>query len=502
MTTTIARPRRLQRGLSTLLMAMLLLAIVTVIALFAAAYAAYEQRAAGNDFRYKVAFHAAESGLGRGLSFVKANTRQMLSTTAGGWLFDGAGRRWQPCSQAKPATVVVDPCLAEPDSGVRQNMYRYVGPDVAGDGTLPLAAANASISVVAGSGASGTFQAAQRVYATLCRLDVSTGTPRCSLAPTNEGTFYVTLVSQGSIAAENATATVKQSFGTFRLLGAAPAAPLIAAGTSVALGSATIVPNPNAGGFGVPVSVWAQKAVDIGGSANFQSCHFGDWLANDHGKPPSGEDALNGVCRNCDCKDLCPGYGLISGDAKSCAVAKDKIEGEDILDANGSSEGSMQVLGTRNFPSDLFRYVFGIPNSDADKYLTDNAQPLADCSTLSATSGGLYWFKGTGTCSVSAAAIGSVLEPVVLVSNGPVALGSTTEFYGIIFVRSTAGADALTTGGNPQVYGSVILEGGAAIKGNPAIIYNRAVLQNIRNSPNFLRYGPVPGSWSDNAFNE
>ena len=51
--------------------------------------------------------------------------------------------------------------------------------------------------------------------------------------------------------------------------------------------------------------------------------------------------------------------------------------------------------------------------------------------------------------------------------------------------------------GTPHVYGAILLEGDASLSGTPTIIYNEAVLNNVRNSPDFLRYGPVPGSWSD-----
>ena len=51
---------------------------------------------------------------------------------------------------------------------------------------------------------------------------------------------------------ENAAATVKQSYGTFRLLGNSPAAPLIAA-SAQGRGNAQINPNPNGGGFGNPL---------------------------------------------------------------------------------------------------------------------------------------------------------------------------------------------------------------------------------------------------------
>ena len=43
----------------------------------------------------------------------------------------------------------------------------------------------------------------------------------------------------------------------------------------------------------------------------------------------------------------------------------------------------------------------------------------------------------------------------------------------------------------------ITLEGDGKLGGSVSIVYNEAVLQNVRNAPNFLRYGPVPGSWSD-----
>ena len=100
-----------------------------------------------------------------------------------------------------------------------------------------------------------------------------------------------------------------------------------------------------------------------------------------------------------------------------------------------------------------------------------------------------------GLCSIGTA--GSLTNPVVLVSNSPVSVGANSTFYGIIYAREGADSELLKANGGPQIYGSVILEGSAKMAGNPTIVYNEAVLNNIRNSPAFVRYGPVPGSWSD-----
>lgn len=492
-----SRGPRHQRGASTLLIAMLLLAILTVASIFATAYGVHEQRTSANEYRYKLVFQAAEAGLGQSIEYLKINTRTMLSTADGGWLFAG-NPRWQPCTSAAPAGMAIDPCLAEPDTNRQASMYRYVGTT---SGILPLSESlpTATNQTFTTTGGTAGFQTTYSTYATLCRLDLSTTTPRCSLSPSTEGTFYVTVVSTGALTNEQSSASVKQSFGTFRLLGASPAAPLITAGTAIGLGNAQIVPNPDAGGFGVPVSIWAEGDAQVDG-ASFATCQLGEWMANYGNPQPSATDVLNGVCASCTCNGLCPGSGLLSGNAKSCVVAKDMLEGEDILDVDSNfSDASPKLRDSKYFPPDLFEYVFSVPWSSANSYLTANAKTVADCSTLNAASSGLFWFQGAD-CKLGGE-IGSLQDPVVLVSDGSVAIAAGAQFFGIIFVTRNAPSDGFKASGSPQVYGSVLLDGDAKMSGNPTIVFNKAVLRNIGNSPNFLRYGPIPGSWSDTVVN-
>jgi hypothetical protein len=482
-------PPSRQRGVSTLLFAMLFLAILTVVTLFAARVGLSEQRTSGNEYRHKMAFQVAEAGLSQSIEYLKGKTDVLVSTVENGWLFDG-DPHWVPCLPAPPAGTF-NPCDQLPPEVVAGS-YRYQGPE-AGDktGRLPVVSPAGTTQNVGG------FDASFDSYATLCRLDLSTATPQCSLSPSKEGTFYLTIVSVGKLADENASAVVKQSFGTFRLFGRGPDAPLIASGTVGALGNSQLVPNPDAGGFGVPVSVWTKGAATID-QASFATCQLGEWMAN-YGTPaPSAADVVNGVCASCTCNGLCPGSGLLSGNAKSCPTAKDKLEGEDILDVDSHvSDASPKLRDSQYFPDDLFAYVFGVPSSSADSYLTNNAEVVASCSTLTTADTGLHWYKGTD-CSLGASNVGSLQKPVVLVSDGPVKLNANQQFFGIVFVRSKAGpGDLFTANGGGQVYGSVILEGSGSLKGNPTLVYNKAVLQNILNSPAFVRYGPIPGSWSD-----
>lgn len=495
-------PKRLQQGVSTLLIAMLLLAILTIITLFAARFGVSEQRTSGNEYRYKMAFHVAEAGLQQSMEYIKLNTAEMVSTTSGGWLYS-LNPKWQPCDQA--TTMTPDPCMAEPDAFRRSGMYRYVG---AGSGVLPVDLVMPKFDATNNVNQVGGFNAAYKSFAALCLLDMSNpASPQCALNPATRGDFYVTVVSQGTLEDENTVATVKQSYGTFRLLGLAPEAPLIAASSS-ALGNTQIVPNPNAGGFGVPVSIWSKGNALVGGAggASFATCHLGEWLTTGS---PSLQDQLNGVCADCSCNQLCPGYGLLSGkSSSSCSGGNGPFESEDILDNDGGAKPAddkvVDVVAS-DFPTSLFAYVFrkscnqefSTNCPEAQKFLTENAKKIpstatADCSALNQSSRGLYW--NTGTCSLNQAQIGTLERPVVLVSDTDVSLAANTRFFGIIFVRGGSGFNGA---GGGQVYGAVVLEGDAAIAGGPTIVYNKAVLANIGNSSDFVRYGPISGSWSD-----
>lgn len=488
-------PQHRQRGITTLFITLVLLGVLTVITLFAASFGIFEQRTSGNEYRYKLAFQAAEAGLNQAAAYMKVNTSTMLSQATGGWLAPG-NERWKPCTDPLPSGMAIDPCKAEPDATRRAQMYRYVGST---SGVLPLTEVlpGGVAQTFTTSGGTAGFTTTYKVYATLCRQDITNaGSPNCSLAPAKEGTFYVTTVSRGQLTGEAGDALVKSSFGTYRTLAGAPDSPLIAAGVAIGLGNAQIIPNPDAGGFGIPVSIWAKGNASVSSGASFATCHLGAWLGNPGNPAPSQSDLLNGVCASCSCNNLCPGYGLLSGAATGCGGTT-RYEGEDILDVD-SNVSDAGIRDSKYFPPDLFAYIFGVPSTSAVNYLTTNALAITDCSTLDATSAGLIWYTPTTSCSL--ATVGSLQDPVVLVSNGPVDIQAGGTVYGIVYVRDTAGTgNIFVAHGTPQIYGSVILEGDANLSGTPTIIYNKTVLQNVLNSSQFLRVGPIAGSWSDDV---
>src|SRR6185436_18839916 len=64
---------RHQRGMTTMLVAILLLGILTVTTLFALSIGVFEQRTATNDNRARLVHAAAEAGLNQGIEFFKRN---------------------------------------------------------------------------------------------------------------------------------------------------------------------------------------------------------------------------------------------------------------------------------------------------------------------------------------------------------------------------------------------------------------------------------------------
>lgn len=511
MSRRISSPRKRQQGAATLFIALTLLAILTVVTIFAANVGYFEQKSSANDYRHKLAFQAAEAGLNQAIEFLKVNSAELVSGGTGGWLMPGA-ERWIPCDAPLPAGVAYDPCTAEADAGRRSRMYRYVGTT---NGVLPLSEdmpGGASQTFTSTGGASamgaGGFTTDYRTYASLCRLDVSSGVPRCSLVPTEEGTFFITVISEGQLQGENTSSRLKQSFASYRLLGRQPDAPLIAAGAVNAGGSADLVANPNGGGFGVPLSIWAKDNADVANNA-INTCQIGEWLNNyGGGSAPSPQNVIDGVCAACTCTGLRRGFGLISG--KETTTGTIRVEGIDVLDVEGSG-GDVNVDGAKDstyFPADLFQYVFGVPDtvavppapSGSTDYLGKNASDIPSCSALNSASSGLFWYHGTSDCEILTN-MGTLAEPLVLVTDRKVKLGSGAQFFGILYIRdeNLSTDPLLTAAGGGQIYGAVILEGTSTISGGPSIIFNKTTLQNIYNSPKFMRYGAVPGSWSDSV---
>jgi hypothetical protein len=330
---------------------------------------------------------------------------------------------------------------------------------------------------------------------------------------------------------ESAAAEIKETWGTYNNFSAQAAVPLVASGLVEGLGNATIVAAPNAGGYGLPASIWSPQNVDIddggGGVGSVESCHLGDYLQD---TPASG---LQTTCATVANACGCAGDGD-SADFLSGHVGGDKIEGIDILDIDGGAgdndlpdieffpgkkaDGTCLDVATVDDDDNLFEWIFsenvngvdgdGDPNatcaSDSliasqDEVLANlGATTAADCSGLNGDSSGLI--QVTGDCDLPNGDIGSPNAPVVLVVDDYVHLNNT-NIFGMLFVRDSTGAGSgasIDGNGNAMVFGSVVVEGNVDMAGSITIVYvNSAAGAPGSKLPSTTRFARLPGSWLD-----
>ncbi|GAA4500017.1 pilus assembly PilX N-terminal domain-containing protein [Pseudaeromonas paramecii] len=239
-----------------------------------------------------------------------------------------------------------------------------------------------------------------------------------------------------------------------------PDAPLtVAAGMAVG-GNFNVGANPNGGGSGVPLSIWTNGNVDLTtGSGN--TCGLQEYY---------------------------------DGNCSSASYSSAGNKQADILDND-----------TVNFPSDLLKYVFGVPDTDEgmaqleERLAKLGRVPLTGCSSLNTSSSGFYIVDG----NCSGGSMGSRENPVVvLVRNGDLTINANSEIYGMVFTYDKVPGDVTTydvkLNGGATVYGALISNHklGTA-NGTYNAVYDAETLQNIQDGKEFSYVARVPGSWRD-----
>jgi type II secretory pathway pseudopilin PulG len=263
-----SRPRR-QTGVATLMVTLVILLILTVVILLSVNVGVFEQKTATNENRARLAEQAAEFAANLAGEYLKANRNNLIANTSTGWLSSGASRRWALCSSVGGMTAS-HPCMAEPDPTRRDQTYFYTQDgDKNGVQTLPYRSLidDSIVLETTGVGGASAFATTTTVRALLCRIDTSLTTPDCRATPAAGNRIAITVLSQADIPGENASATVKQMWGTFAAASPSSAVPLVASGLIKGVGNATIVQNANAAGTsegsGFQVSMWSPCEVDI-----------------------------------------------------------------------------------------------------------------------------------------------------------------------------------------------------------------------------------------------
>jgi hypothetical protein len=480
-----------QRGMITTFTGVMILVLLTLMMFFAMRVGVFEQRVSANDSRQKLAFHTAESGIAHAKEFFLAN--QILITSdkedflgvSDGWLAETGEKRWQKCSEASLdlASGHGDhPCFGEAVPGQRGASYYYsfngsTELPINTDDIIPDATENVS------------------VEALLCVLEIKddrdSDIPVEGCALLNEPAeidgdaggnyFMLTLLARGNADCVgvncNAEALVSEQVSNFGATGGgnSPDVPLTTKSSFPPSGTAEVVPNPNAGGVGVPVSVWMNDNTSCSGgvvadpsSGSWATCEMHEWYGVD--KKPD-DMACSGLC--------------------TCTEA----ESISFTDANTNILG-IDLVSDEDFPCDLFQFYFGVPRTSYE-IVKGYSKIISDCDSLDENSFGNYWVTGS-TCLINSnTVIGSAENPVLLIS-----AATTTRFnggaklFGVLFVTDVEDPAAeLHSLGTNTVYGSVINDATlGSYNGTFQVVWAEDISEKAGNGGGL---GNVLGGWSD-----
>ena len=500
-----------QKGGMTIFTAIFVLILMTLMLLYASRVGLLEQRVSANDLRQKTAFQAAEAGLDYAVEyFLAANSRITSAATnatpdgAGndpvtyrpGW-FSTGNTLWATCPDTPADT---HPCGGGINAG-GSGSYFYDDPDTTSTGaydTIPLDA-NILDDLPAGTEV--------RVTAVICprSFDSATCLGSAGIAdPTNPlaepVAFALILMAYGysdcndddadgdiDVVEEcRGRANVLKPFGTLQVFSGSPNVPLVSKNTLPTQGTAEVVPNPDGGGEGVPLSIWANAnaacrpmnpdgstgtSIEVEGA--FKTCEMHEWYGVDF-------QPADAKCNQPTCQCNFPGPEPISYRQAGNAII------------------GIDVMSDSAFPCDLFEYYFGYPSAQYQA-VKANMKVINDCSILDEESYGFYWFSGD-TCRLGD--VGTINNTVVLVSAADTltTIGANNSFFGILFVADVEDTDdnaAFKPGGGATVYGAVIVDvlfNTSGFGGTFRIVYNQAGLLNAGGSGGL---GGLAGGWRD-----
>jgi hypothetical protein len=380
---------------AVLMVALVLLLLAGVMTAFGMTVGVFEQRSTGNDLRTKAVNEAAEAGLAQGFEYLVRQHPDMLDNL-GLWERCAASDETFPCGALSAATFDDDGDASTPPVSRRGTMYRLKA-----DVTNTIANIDPSLSkfmlplqTSSKLGSEGNHPVAYGVAPLLCMVqrpsNPGAGGIVCG-APTSPAATALriaTFVSVAKLPGEGASATLVQTVGQYPKLGGDMLGrpPIVASGSAGVTGTLQVVTNPNAGGPGVPVSVWARVDVDKTGTTN--TCYADEFFRYTQGNatPRLYQGTIRCDTCRCDTNGAPPTLSFDSSGVDRCVNPTDDCEGIDILDvdAGTNSTTGYQTGGHEGinfnvradalsypvceFPPDLFRYVFGTATWDDDDH--------------------------------------------------------------------------------------------------------------------------------------
>jgi Tfp pilus assembly protein PilX len=410
------RSKRLQKGAATLLVTIMLLIGITFILIYATKVGVLDQKISGNEYRHKEAFANAEAGLEQAAAFLDYNPNLHDDVTA-------PGGGWVACGASTVACT-----------SVTNSAYYY------------------DVNEIAALTESSAF-----------------------LVKTTTGTVAVGI---GTTADATGQAIVQTAYAKSSLLSSGEIPPIMMPTGSLS-GNFNIVPNPNGGGPGVPVSIWAKDTTDTTG-ANWKTCDMGEF-----------KDGTN-ICM----------------DTKSAGTTTDWLACSCDTERSNSTDVNEDVVlaPASEFPVSPFAYLFGAGKSDdgialraeikakaesGDGLLLQNCDTLAsDFAALSGSA--LVWVEGD--CDIPAGSlVGNREKPILLVVEGELRVNANSEMWGILM-----GLDEVVLNGGPVIHGSAVAEiQGDLTNGTYSQVYDENVFASLRDDSVNTDISKVKYSWKD-----
>jgi hypothetical protein len=530
-------PASRQSG-AVLLVTVVLLLLAGVMTLFAMNVGVFEQRSTGNDMRAKAISDVAEAGLAQGFEYLMRQHPDMLFNS-GLWERCEADDETFPCGALSDAAFDDDGDTTTPEVSRRATMYRLKANTLNTIPSIDLALSKYMLPLPAASKLASTANGSAVAYGVapvLCLVQRPVNPGATGIA-CGDGTGagatslrIATFVSVARMPGESASSTLVQTIGQYPKLGddLRNQPPITTSGSAGVTGTLQVVTNPNAGGAGVPVSVWTRVNVDKTGTTN--TCYADEFFRYTQGS--ANPVPYQGTIRCDDCRcDTNGAPPTLSYDGSGNL----QDEGIDVLDVDAGTDSNTgyHVGGHAGvnynvradalsypvceFPPDMFKFVFGTatwedtnhdcfgetklasviyqnPDNAAalasvgpdEAYLYKNADRIiaktANAGLLkvgqagttallaSSTSHGMIWCQqqDAGDCDIrSGVQVGTPAAPVILILDGPVSIQGTV--FGIVFIRDTGTAMNPATGssmvGNCPNDCMLQMNAGAAIYG-------------------------------------
>ncbi|PCJ30676.1 MAG: hypothetical protein COA99_17890 [Moraxellaceae bacterium] len=418
------------RGSAVLMVSIILLIAVTLIIIITARVGALDQQISGNEFRHKEAFANAEAGLEQAASYLSANPSLHQGDADDGWA---------SCT----GLTAEFPC---------------------------------------------TIVGAQMVFATVTSSAITSSSVNALAAMPDADAYLVktpfgtVAVGQGVSDDGTGAAMAQVTFSQANLLLTSDELPPLMVPSGDLSGNFNVVPNPNGGGPGIPVSVWAKDTLDTTGS---------NWKTCDHGEFKDATDI---------CMDT-KGDGVTGDDWQGCSCDIERSNSTDVT-------ADIVLYSDADFPNSPFAYVFGGEDDiSAADVVTLKAEikaraqatglVLANCTNLvsefaNLTTSALVWVEGN--CLINSnITVGSRNKPMILVVEGEIRVNAGAETWGIL-----VGLDDFVLNGGPVIHGSAISDIESDLtNGTYSQVYDESVLANLREEGINTEMTKMQYSWRD-----